>query len=289
LDDLEVIIRALLKTKLINIFKDLKKDSINYNINLYNIAKNLDHICVNKGDTVFRIGEKGDKFYIIIKGSIQILKIVYSLKVLTIEEYLEYVHNFNKMNESHIVKKMMQMNRERVHIDKENIEVCLKNIFLKRLKAFLIGYPKVLEIEFFFEKHAKKIEDFKLQNIYKLDDSNGEYKKYLNAYIKSDILKLKNEVLFKSFLDNPDETKNFTLLYYENFMEMGEGQFFGDYALDSNTGRTATLIAKENDTHLALISKEIYAEYILKEKLKLTSRYVEFIYNSFFFEMLLIE
>jgi len=72
------------------------------------------------------------------------------------------------------------------------------------------------------------------------------------------------------------------LFPYDNFVSLKEGDFFGDYSLDVNKPRTVTVKAFEEETHLAVIGKELYYEYILKEKIKIRKKHIDFLFKNFF-------
>jgi len=274
----------LIKTKLREIFTGLKKNDINFNLSIFNIGKNAEYRFLKKGETLFRIGDKSENFYLIIKGSLQILKFKKKLIDISIEEYLEYLRKFIQNDESFLVEKMLLLNRDIFYIEKKEIEINLENLFLIRLKIMLLRCANIFEIETFFERYKKKIEDYNLLSIYEYTDDNKilEYKNYLETYVKNDTkINLIEQRHFENFLINSKEIKKLSLLYYEEFLIIEEGNYFGDKGLDSNSSRNATITAKE-DSHLVFVSKEIYRKYISKQKLKLNDEIIKFLYNSFF-------
>jgi CRP-like cAMP-binding protein len=62
---------------------DKKSDMQNL---VFNCAKNLGYVKLEKGKVLFRIGDIGDKFYFILKGKISVLKLKEFLGLLQSEK-----------------------------------------------------------------------------------------------------------------------------------------------------------------------------------------------------------
>jgi CRP-like cAMP-binding protein len=78
------------------VFKETRKDKIKFSFLLYKLARRIEYQFIRKGETIFRIGEKGEKFYLILKGNIHILKLVQTAKEMRSEDYLILLHKLKK-------------------------------------------------------------------------------------------------------------------------------------------------------------------------------------------------
>lgn len=73
------------------------------------------------------------------------------------------------------------------------------------------------------------------------------------------------------FSDN-QEHKQFAIFEYEEFINLKTGDFFGDFALDSDKRRrTATIMATEK-CYLGFLANEVYHKYIFQEKNKIRQK-----------------
>jgi len=336
-DDIKVIINTLIKTNVTDLISETKNDSLRYTFFLYTLAKEIRYELVKKGETVFKIGEKGEKFYVIISGSMQVLKLNEHNVYWSYEEYLNYLSKLKINKEIYVLKKALSANKEKLNIDVEIIEYAIESIFVRRLVNFLRGVlPNLQEIRSFFTKYNKDLLESTLnfEELEKLEKEEKDIKTIiaskaseaqaknliLNANNDNDennkIFENSNEVVNNALyeisekinlilsnyitnlntflknnnfeietdlrLDNPDQYKNFKCFSYSEFMTIKQGCFFGDKALEDNMPRNATLVAKYEDTHLAVVGRDFYKDFILAEKNKLTSNKVELLYNCLF-------
>lgn len=326
-DELKIIMKLLLKTNIKNILKEHKEEDFEFSFILYNLAKNLDYELVKKGEIVFRIGDPGDKFYIILEGAVSILKLYETELFCTIEEYLHQLKTLKSNNEKFITKRTIMLNWEKVFVDYKNIENVLEKIFLKKLYKSIKMSDSIDDINYLFQDHKREPENYgidlshlkilekekresnitnyqayiseliiKLNNLFNIlnniDISNKDKKNNnnsgLNTLINLDNIKsIENEEKEGTFqLGYLEEKKRFLISKYEQFFLLTTGQFFGDFAIDTNTTRSATLMSIENETHLGILNKEVYCEFILKEKLKIESGKMNFLYDSIFNKIL---
>jgi len=272
---------SILQTKLKNIFKKIQKEyPIEFTFIIYNIAKNIKFRSLSKGETIFNIGEKGDNFFLIFKGSFKILKLNQFVKELTIKEYLEYLSNLKNENEEYLCNKIINLNKSIMNLESEKIEDLLELLFNKRLYSFLISQPKKEEIDKFFKKHQNDILRFNI--VYKFDlekEINIKNIEQKNSnFLNSEFIKLQDLLKY----DNIEEKRNFTLINYESLLILQEGNFFGDHALEFNNLRSKRVIAFEEDTYLGVIEKNIYEKFIVQEKSKMYNNFMDFLSSCFF-------
>ena len=118
------------------------EDDLEFTYTLYNIAKNLEYELFKKGDIVFRIGDPGDKFYIILQGSVSILKLFETELFCTGEEYIELLSKLKSDNEKYMVKRTIILNKDKINSDliapKPEI-YCSHNWNVGRARGMFVG------------------------------------------------------------------------------------------------------------------------------------------------------
>jgi len=260
-------------------YEDRKKISEN----LYIITNNIKYQLLKKGDLVFRIGDPGDKFYIILQGSVSILKLYEIELALTGEEYLILLSNFISENEKFMAQKTIAINRTKMSFDLISINEILENNFKRKLFKLLKCNISFEEISEFFKSNCKDAETYgvNLTQLNKLFNDKKNTEAYFNYIGKILETKFPNsEELIQ--LDYLDERKKFLICKYEKFHTLNTGDFFGDIALDRNTTRNGTILAVEGDVHLGVLEKEIYLEYISKQKIQVENKKINFVYEKIF-------
>jgi len=86
---------------------------------LTTISFYLSYTVIERNSVLFRYGEKGDKFYIILKGSVDIL-IAKERKVRTSEfEYMTYLATLRKYHETEIYQRCMHINQQTFNVEFE--------------------------------------------------------------------------------------------------------------------------------------------------------------------------
>jgi len=145
----------------------------------------------------------------------------------------------------------------------------------KKSKSNMIGNN-----QFKKQKQLEKAKETLIQ-IFNIDINSTNKKFFIQSFIKTQILN-NQEIENNRIILTSEENKIFTIYEYQLFHSLSEGQYFGDFALEKNTFRTATIIAGDEDTHLAVINKSLYYDLIYEEKIKLSAIYKDFLYDSIF-------
>ena len=162
---------------------------------------------------IFRTGDKGDKFYVILKGSINIL-IPQDVKLMmSEEEYIVYLAKLKVNNEIELFNRCMLNNKNIYPINPEFFEEENKMTIFKSKKGVIKKDTQInSNLKRFVEKYSS--ESINNQNV----DLSEKYIKdleprYLNS-LKSD----KKEV---------------TIWKYHNVLSLSSGEYFGEVALQS--------------------------------------------------------
>ena len=278
--------------KLENEYQSDKKADLN-NLSIM-CAENLFYTDLKKGNILFKIGEIGNKFYIVLKGTICILKLKeIQLIKMKFFQYFNYCIKLLKEDEIYILEEVMKKNYNKIPFDSsEDLEKLCKILFQKKLydniNRQLICNNKLLFS--FFSTHEFNIEDFSLSkdelHSYEL---LGNYIDWKNYILKKIRLKKEETIFYEkydSFVKSPEEML-MTCFCYEPFLYIGPGSFFGDDALEKGyiykeRRRNATIRA-ETDAILGWLNSIDYIDMIAPKRRMEKLKEIQFLYNNFFF------
>ena len=219
--------------------------------NKYTLEEKLKQISINlkyeyyaKNTVMFKYGDKGDKFFIILKGKIGFL-IPKKMKCnLNEEEYLLNLINYYQNGEHELVKHILKYNQQVFDFgeDMEKYIAEIINDFYKKNKKYKYSidiYKKLTELS---------SRNFKIKNESK--NSNISIQTYIDM----------NKIIIGN---SSSKNKKPVILYYYLYVNnYDEGQTFGYMALESKSNkRTSTAIAI-TDCELAFLDKDEYLELL---------------------------
>ena len=219
---------------------------------LNQIAMNLQYKKIDKNKFICKYGEKGNHFYVILKGKIVFLVPKIVKCYLNECEYITYLLKLKKSGENDLLKNLISINRQyydfgddfdnyiRELVDdyknnKKNNSGFLTRDLYQTLKKLIQEEDKSNEREKEKEKEKEK------EN--KLNDNNDEInvEEYIEG-IKVDDMELTSK-----------DRKKVNVYEYQITNYYEDGQIFGMVALESKYGkRSATAISLE-DCHLGLL------------------------------------
>lgn len=207
---------------------------------LRDIALNMKYEYFNKNTVMFKYGDKGDKFYIILKGKIGFL-IPQKVKLkLNEEEYLTNLVHLYQNGEYELVKHTMHVNQQTFDFGEDFEKYILETIteFYKKngkYKYSIRAYNKLIEIS----KNNFQIKD-------KVTTDNISIKDYIDM----------NKAI--NGRESSKKKKQVTLFNYQHVNNFEDGQTFGYMALESkNNKRTSSAITMTN-CELASLTKDDY-------------------------------
>ena len=303
--------------------KEQKKDDTKFSSKIYDIIKQIARrVIIEKlpeNEFVIKMNEKGDNCYFLLSGKLSILKPVeYKNMKITQQEYITYLVNLLKYNETDLINQILQINHYIINIKSiEDFIVITKECFIKEINKYLELFNTLSfeDIETLLKTYNLKFEDFVLDkyqirkdlsdienNKYKNQDLNdcsdsdrkNEEKSIsknmiLKGYILNKFTLTLNERIVLSnytFLFNPrEENKTFilTLFKFEYFLNLFPGSFFGDMALDSKLKKRNATIRTEEECIILSLSNEDYISLLLEDNQKLKSIDILFLTSKFFF------
>ena len=185
---------------------------------------------ISKNKILKRGGEQGENFFILFEGKITVLDVEYEKVCLTTEEYLFYLLKLKILGEKHLIKNLIELNKNLIDIKDDNIEKYC-NMHYK------LNYNELID------------------KVYK------EFIKYGFKYINNKIVipNLDNYILFTQIKSNLkqsiiEEKKYYYTSNYKKIGELTKGRYFGDlsikYIIPENY-----LYFIEEDCNLAYLSK----------------------------------
>lgn len=157
-EEIELIVKFLLNTKL---FKKFAMDS--------NLAKNMmeiKYLCafllkyqrILPYENIFKMKDKGDKFYLILKGKVGVFKLKEVKKNMSYKDVLSYIKELIKRNENYILSKVIDSNNNHLinildqynscekKYTKSNYYQNLKQSMMKRMSNKLANKSKLSEV-----------------------------------------------------------------------------------------------------------------------------------------------
>lgn len=246
-------------------------------------ADNAERIDLNENEILFKIGEVGDKFFLVLSGEVQVLKPIRKKVYLTPKDFLRYLYQLKKEDETFLLNMCIKSNYEKycfknfeefLEFNSAALKIKLRNYLTFSMTKECFNFKKVKEI---FLEELKTFEDFDLNEDLSKSMNLKEFKKYLfeeNKNFKEKDFENAEKIYYKylEIFDNELDNIRFNIIEYDKTVHLGEGYTFGDYALDNEKlSRTATIKASRNSI-LCYLTEEVYYKYILDETIKLRKR-----------------
>ena len=275
-----------------------KEKNLNLSENLIEqISIHLRHEYIPKNNIVCRFGERGEKFYIILKGKVKFFIPKIQKCYLNFEEYILYLIQLRKNDELGLINNLVVQNKASFPFDDDNFDLFIIKEFqnyLKMSKKYLKSKTKFEQNFSINDESNNKNENRKdyvsnvsIFNINKEEEktnfknkkkfSINTYKKMKEVVNKISSQKLifkENEYLGEDSPHNYLKTNNvvdtdldpkgrkFVYVYkYEEMSTFDNGQNFGYIALQSKSCKRAATAIVVQDSDLGILTKEEYLEF----------------------------
>ena len=213
-------------------------------------------------ELILQQGDKGDTFFLILKGKVSIIILKNKTYELTEEQFICYLLECKKYNQNEIIRQCINLNTQSFSLD-DSFENLFRGLVNKKTKGDVYLDNKIIlekanEVDKYIKEHPIK------DKIIITPDE------YINR-VKLNISKKKEqdkEILHKK---KNKKIKPVTIPYYEIVNYFETGQTFGEVALNSpNAKRTATIISSEK-CYLAVIQSKDYDE-LLKDAVETSKK-----------------
>ena len=265
---------------------------------ILNCAKSLGYVKLEQGEILFKIGDVGEKFYFILNGKINILKLRELKNIyMTNVEYLRYCLFLIEKKEDYILNEVFKKNKKIFDITNvEDIIKLYKIIFIKILREEIINHSikNNKQLINFFNEYRQDLSSFHITKSdlkhFEEKKEKGEYdsvKDWENYILKRVKINIKDAIFFEEYQDIfKDKTKKYNIIcyVYESFLFFGPGLFFGDFALDSENAKRNATIRAEEKTYLAWMKSLDYANIIAPRRKIEKHNEIMFLYKNFFFK-----
>ena len=255
-----IILKEYLK-RLKKFLEILNFDNENISIDslLTRVSREMQIEKLPKNEFLMRIGEKGDRFYFTLSGSVTILAPKEFLVYMTIDDYTKYLIILYNNNEHYLLKKTVRENEMTIPLLKEKYEIINPKLIIKysSIEEYLnVINGKKLDIE------EKEEEDSEEEDVKK---ENKKEKKNKNLITRKFKLKIYG---------------------YTCIVDLGRGSTFGEVALiNDNNQRTATVFVKTNSV-FGTLTANAFKESMLVFLEKIKWEKIFFIFNTPIFKKL---
>jgi CRP-like cAMP-binding protein len=168
----------------------LKRQNENYKETLINISYALQYVYLPEYKVLFRYGEKGDAFYIILKGRVNVIIPNQKEYILSKEEYIEYLCLLSHYGEKELLAKCLEMNKYITNVTENEIrdymfrnrkkypviEDHLTVDYSEKVKPFVTGDPgdKRKPLQVFTFHHVKQLKTGDIFGDLALDNNNNK-------------------------------------------------------------------------------------------------------------------
>ena len=234
---------------LMNIISKEKNEELSEKT-LNQIALDLQYKKIGKNKFICKYGEKGNHFYIILKGKVVFLVPKMIKCYLNESEYFTYLLKLKKNGENELLRIVMNINRQYFDLG-DDFDVFIRELIVDFKNKDKKKSPYINnQIYRILEKMVQEEDN----NKKRISNENNDIKneEIINAEYYMERIKVNDINL------NSKDRKKVSLYMYEITNNYEDGQIFGMVALENKSGkRTATAISLE-DCELGLLSKEQY-------------------------------
>ena len=246
--DIQIILKYIQTLKgFVNLLKFTNED---FDFNIKECAKILKYKQNEENQIIVEEGDKGDSFYLLLKGSVTFLVSTPNVYQMTKEEYMLHLFKLRKNNSMELLKQCLQFNLLVFPIE-DNFDVLLKNLAHRKTKG-----GEFLDNENICNAGKE------LYNYIKNHDYSKDKKITIEEYINRNNVVLEDKSEGNNFLKEEKlykkDKKTVTIPNFIVIGKCGTGECFGELALEQSGGkRKASVITNEN-THFAIIYRNQY-------------------------------
>ena len=130
--DLAQIKKFLLMSKLVEKFRSDNIENENLDRILFFVSLQLKYSTLENDKILFRIGDKPDKFYLILSGRIGIFKPIDVIEIISGMEYFRYVYKLKLDNEIYLLNLILEDNKQTYDVKFEDLDN-INNLLLSNL------------------------------------------------------------------------------------------------------------------------------------------------------------
>ena len=265
--------------KTLETFMNLIQEQIEDNVDIIKkISKIITHKKNNINDLIIQYGDRGDDFFIILKGTIAILVPKYFEYYMDEEDFIIHLIKLRRYNQNELIIQCLRQNSLTFSIPTEKFEDLLNDINKKKL--FSYRKPILKEIKELY-KYLKS-EEYKNYCTKTINISPEDYISLLevNETVRQNTERLRYLHKLKIPVDKKDEDKKLTKIpNYELVSKFTTGDTFGELALENISKKRMATIITLSECDFAIINKLEYNELIKDSVFKSKNRFFNLIYT----------
>ena len=217
---------------------------------LENTVKIFHYIKKEKNEIIEKEEEKGDEFFLILKGKVAILVLEPKYYYMTEEEYILHLLKLKQNNENEFIKKIIIQN-QLIYPIEENFDILLEELIGRKTKQGNYLYNEKIIL--------------KANDVYLKIKNNKNKKNIMSPEEYININEVDNSIIENNnnlFDDKGNKKNKVLIMFYQLINYFETGQTFGEVALQNlNHKRIATVISVE-DSHIVFINRNEYNSFI---------------------------
>jgi hypothetical protein len=238
----------LLKTDLMRkILKDKLEENTSNKV-FYFCALYISYQYLAKDKFLFRKGEVGDRFYIILEGSINILDYASLEKSLNGQAYFLFLIKLNKEGHKDLVAKIISANSSVYPINEDDLKnQTIESIFLRyKIRAVI---RQSFDKKLLNSQILKLVENYGLEEylydlslldkvLYSFNFQNHNENNFIEENDRKRLLDINSggiNLNFYNYIDFKEEMM-VIIFEYKVYIKLSKGEYFGDFALDNSDG-----------------------------------------------------
>jgi CRP-like cAMP-binding protein len=248
-----------------------KQNSDNYQQLLSNIASVIKYENVPRDRLLFKVGDEGDRFFVIFRGKVSVLVPQCERIEMNEEEYITYLAKLRRNDEQELITKCLSMNYEVFPIDKENFDGHLEKFYSRMWLDRKLDLIKINNDE--EDRHSSvfnaKTEISRTLSILSEKKRKFSYKRvltfkdlqpldYINIFytpVKS-VEHYINETSPLVHINKSRGLKKYVNVFiYTYIKDYEKGDKFGEIALQNISGKRAAALITVEDCHFGILDK----------------------------------
>ncbi len=260
-----------------NMKEEIEEEHLNLNQLIFFSTQFMTFKKFNKRDIIYHEGDKAEKFYVLIKGNVNLFKLTFEKKLMNAFEYYNYLKYYNdNIKDSFVINKTIKINKNIFPIYLFS-DIPIFNEILFKVKLLQLIYKGVNKhiILNHIRNNYKNPDDY---FFYELDTDEIKMDDY---FLKIESKLTESEIFYyKSITNEKKEVKIMENLLSKSLIEK---EYFGLFKLEEggNIRKNSAIIESDN-TLLLVVNKKLYSGCISKENRIIKENEVDKIYFGIF-------
>ena len=256
-----------------NMKEEIEEGNLDLNQLIFFSTQFMNFEYFNKGDIIYYEGDKAEKFYVLIKGNVNLFKLNYQSKQMTAFEYYQYLqYYYENIKDLFILHKTVKANNNIFPVyNPSDIPIFDEILFKVNLLNLIYEGVTKNNILNFIKNNNKNKEDYCYDDLEKDKLTMDEY------YMKIQSKLSESENYYYSKVKN--EIKRVKIMENNLSKTLIEKEYFGLFKLEEGGNiRRNTAIIESNNTLLLVVNKKLYSSCISNEQMLIKENEVDKIY-----------